>query len=112
MRWRHGMLMIFMPILVAGVSAGSAAPAKLDENAAMAIFKKQCGSGGPGFAPYDQLEAKLEGDHWQVHAHFPSAHPEIDPLARWKDLYLDVPVDGTPPKGRCCLLYTSDAADE
>lgn len=94
--------MILMPILVAGVSAASAAPAIPNENAAIAIFKKQCGSdGGAGFGPYDQLDAQLEGDHWQVHAHFPSAHPETDPLTRWKDLYLDIPADGSPPKGPC-----------
>jgi hypothetical protein len=101
MRWQHRMLMIFMPLLVAGVSAESAAPATVNKDAAIAIFKKQCGSGGPGFGPYDELEAQLEGDHWHVHASFPSAHPEIDPNTRFKDLYLDIPVDGTPPKGKC-----------
>ena len=92
--------MIFMPILVAGVSAESPTPAAIDEKAAIALFNKQC-SGGVGFAPAYEVDAKLDGDHWHVHGDFPSAHPEIDPNTRFKDLYLDVPVDGTPPKGQC-----------
>ena len=101
MLWRHRILMIFMPVLAAGVSAESAAPATMTKDAAIAIFKKQCPSGGAGFGPAYEWDAQLEGDHWHVHANFPSAHPLSDPNTQFKDLYLDIPVDGTPPKGRC-----------
>jgi hypothetical protein len=107
MRLRPSDILIFTSLLSAGVSAGSAAPAIPNENAAIAIFKKQCGSdGGVGFGPYDQLDAHLEGGQWHVHARFPSAHADIDPLPRWKDLSLDIPVDGSPPQGKCYSVVT------
>lgn len=101
MLWRHGILVICLPILVTGVSAETAVPAKVTKDAAIAIFRKQCPTGGAGFGPAFAFDAQLEGDHWHVHANFPSAHPEIDPNTRFKDLYLHVPEDGTPPKSQC-----------
>ena len=92
--------LILAPLLLAGLGGCSAVSAVPNENAAIVIFKKQCGdgSGQTQLGPYNQWDAHLEGDRWRVHARSQTFY--VGPLPRWDDEYLDVPKDGSPP-GTC-----------